>query len=143
MYISVINGPNLNLIGQREKHIYGDESMAGYVDTLRKQFPHIRLEYYQSNIEGEIVNRLHDCGFKASGIILNAGAYSHTSLAIGDAVAAVPAPVVEVHISNVYSREDFRHKSFISAHAAGIITGFGLDGYTLALVHLISKMQLQ
>jgi len=139
MRIVIINGPNLNLLGIREPGIYGHTSFQAYFQDIQSQFPNVELDYYQNNIEGEIINILHLEGFKAQGIILNAGGYTHTSVAIADAVAAIPAPVIEVHISNVYAREEYRHKSFISAHAMGTISGLGLDGYTLALVHLMSK----
>jgi 3-dehydroquinate dehydratase II len=139
MQITIINGPNLNLLGVREKSIYGDTSFEHYFANLQTQFEEVKLDYFQSNVEGEIINKLHEVGFTSNGIILNAGAYTHTSVAIADAVAAIASPVIEVHISNVYSREDFRHKSLISKNCMGIITGLGLDGYTLALVHLISK----
>jgi 3-dehydroquinate dehydratase-2 len=139
MKIVIINGPNLNLLGKREVDIYGSHDFETYFMTLQEQFNHVRMDYFQSNVEGEIINALHAADQGASGIILNAGAYTHTSIAIGDAVAAITCPVVEVHISNVYKREDFRHLSYISAHAEGVITGFGLEGYTLGLIHLISK----
>jgi 3-dehydroquinate dehydratase II len=143
MKIIIINGPNLNLLGKREVNIYGTQNFESYFMTLQEQFSHVSLDYFQSNVEGELINALQLADETATGVILNAGAYTHTSLAVGDAVAAMSCPVVEVHISNIYSREDFRHKSYISAHTEGIITGFGLDGYTLALIHLISKQQLQ
>ncbi len=135
--ITIINGPNLTLLGKREPEIYGDKSFETYFQKLKEESEAITLDYLQSNIEGEIVDFIQHAGFKDQGIILNAGAYTHTSIAIGDAVAAVPAPVIEVHISNVYNREKFRHSSFISPHAAGIIVGMGLHGYKLAMDYLI------
>lgn len=139
MKIIIINGPNLNLLGLREPGIYGGQSFDTYIQNLRKQFSNVEIDYFQSNVEGEIINILHQTGFSYSGIILNAGGYTHTSVAISDAVAAINTPVLEVHISNVYSREDYRHKSLISKNCVGVITGLGLDSYTLALVHLMSK----
>lgn len=139
MRIDIINGPNLNLIGVREKAIYGETPFEVYLHTLQEQFPAIQIEYFQSNVEGEIVDRLQEVGFSSQGVILNAGAYTHTSIAIGDAIAAINTPVVEVHLSNVYAREDFRQKSLIARNCAGVITGFGVESYTLALVHFISK----
>jgi len=139
MKIMIINGPNLNLLGIREKSIYGDSSFENYFNNLQQQFSEVNLHYYQSNVEGELINKLHEVGFSYAGIILNAGGYTHTSVAISDAIAAIQTPVLEVHISNIYAREDYRHKSLLSKHCLGIISGLGLDGYTLALVHLISK----
>jgi 3-dehydroquinate dehydratase-2 len=138
MKILIINGPNLNLLGKRETKIYGKESFEAYFERLQKTFTKAELIYYQSNIEGEIINKLHEVGFDKSyeGIVLNAGAYTHTSIAIADAVAAIDVPVVEVHISNVYKRESFRQKSYISARAKGVIVGFGLDGYKLAITNI-------
>jgi 3-dehydroquinate dehydratase II len=133
MNIQIINGPNLNLLGKRETSIYGNESFEVFFETLQKRFPSLKLDYYQSNVEGELVNKLHEVGFSFNGIILNAGAYTHTSVAIHDAIAGIKTPVVEVHISNVYSREEFRHKSLITSKCVGLITGFGLDGYAMAL----------
>jgi 3-dehydroquinate dehydratase-2 len=131
--IQIINGPNLNLLGKREPEIYGSQSFEQWLDGIRNRFPGLEIEYYQSNVEGEIINKLHDCGFSVDGIIINAGGYTHTSVAIADAVLAVTAPVVEVHISNVYSREEYRKLSHIAAAAKGVITGFGLRSYELAL----------
>lgn len=133
MKIIIINGPNLNLLGVREKEIYGKQDIESYFLQLRDQFPQLELSYFQSNVEGEIINCLQEHGFSFDGIILNAGGYSHTSVAIGDAVAAITTPVVEVHISNLAAREDFRHKTFIAPHAKGVIFGFGLQGYALAI----------
>jgi 3-dehydroquinate dehydratase-2 len=139
MKIAIINGPNLNLLGKREPHVYGNMTFESYFETLKKGYPAIEFEYFQSNIEGEIISKIQEFGFSSDGIILNAAAYTHTSVGIGDAVKAVPAPVVEVHISNVYQREDFRHESHISAHAMGVIVGFGLMGYELAVRSFIDK----
>lgn len=131
--IQIINGPNLNLLGRREPEIYGARSFEDYLTELRSQFPDVQIDYFQSNHEGELIDCIHACGFDVQGIILNAGAYTHTSLALHDALRAVPAPAVEVHISNVHAREDFRHHSFISPACRGVIAGFGLDSYRLAL----------
>lgn len=133
----IINGPNLNLLGKREPEVYGSASFEDYLKKLQTQFKNIELAYFQSNIEGEIIDKLHEVGFTHDGIILNAAAYTHTSVGIGDAVKAIKTPVIEVHISNVYSREEFRHKSYIAANASGIIVGFGLDGYKLAIQSFI------
>ena len=137
MKLIIINGPNLNLLGKREPEIYGSESFEDFMEQLKAQFPKIDLEYYQSNIEGELIDKLHEVGFDYDGVVLNAGAYTHTSIGIGDAVKAIDTPVVELHISNVHSREDFRHKSFIAANAKGVIFGFGLKGYELAIQSFI------
>ncbi|MGY3212584.1 type II 3-dehydroquinate dehydratase [Mucilaginibacter sp. HD30] len=137
MNVQIINGPNLNLLGVREKSIYGDASFETYLANLQARFPAITISYYQSNVEGELINKLHEVGFSYDGIILNAGAYTHTSVGIADAIAGINAPVVEVHISNVYKREDFRHHSYLSPNCKGIIVGFGLDGYRLAIESLI------
>jgi 3-dehydroquinate dehydratase-2 len=136
MTIHIINGPNLNLVGKREPEVYGNRSLDQYLQELIEQFPQHNIDVYQSNIEGEIVDRLQAVGFDDCGIVLNAGGYTHTSVAIADAVAAITAPVVEVHISNIYSREPFRHKSLLSPVCKGIIAGFGLDSYRLALASL-------
>lgn len=136
MTIHIINGPNLNLVGLREPEVYGNRSLDQYLAELIEQFPQHTIDTYQSNIEGEIVDRLQQVGFDDCGIVLNAGGYTHTSVAIADAVAAITAPVVEVHISNIYSREPFRHKSLLSPVCKGIIAGFGLDSYRLALLSL-------
>jgi 3-dehydroquinate dehydratase-2 len=133
--IQIINGPNLNLLGKRETSIYGGESFETYFDKLQKRFDALNLHYFQSNVEGEIVNKLHEIGFSFDGIVLNAGAYTHTSIAIHDAIGGIKTAVVEVHISNIYSREEFRHKSLITSKCVGLITGFGLEGYALALTH--------
>ena len=137
MVIHIINGPNLNLVGRREPEVYGNRSLDQYLQELIALFPQHTIDVFQSNIEGEIVDRLQQVGFDDCGIVLNAGGYTHTSVAIADAVAAITAPVVEVHISNIYSREPFRHKSLLSPVCKGIIAGFGLDSYRLALHSLL------
>ena len=137
MKIAIINGPNLNLLGKRETTIYGDESFELYYQKLQQQFPEVEFSYFQSNIEGELVGEIQRVVFDCDGIILNPGAYSHTSIAIGDAIAAVPAKLVEVHISNIFAREDFRKHSYVSAKAAGVISGLGLKGYALAVEYLM------
>lgn len=136
MKIIIINGPNLNLLGKREPEVYGQTSFESYFTDLEKAFPQIELSYYQSNVEGELINKLHEVGFSYDGIILNAGGYTHTSVALADAVAAITTPVVEVHISNIFAREEYRHVSLISKHCVGIISGFGLKSYELALKSL-------
>jgi len=133
MKLIIINGPNLNLLGIREKDIYGNKSFESYFENLSFKFPDSKLEFYQSNIEGEIINKLHEVGFSYDGIILNAAAYTHTSLAIADAVKAINTPVIEVHISNVFSREEIRHTSLIAPYCKGSISGFGLKSYELAV----------
>ena len=133
MKILIINGPNLNLLGTREPEVYGSESFESYFETLENQFSKMQLTYYQSNIEGELISKLQEVGFTYDGIIINAGAYTHTSIGIADAIKAITTPVVEVHISNTFSRETFRHQSFISPHAKGVIIGFGLKSYALDL----------
>ncbi|PPL04633.1 type II 3-dehydroquinate dehydratase [Parapedobacter indicus] len=137
--IIIINGPNLNLLGVREKGIYGDMDFQTYFDVLRQSHDGVTLTYFQSNHEGAIIDKIHEVGFSMDGIVLNAGAYTHTSLAIGDAIAAVTTPVVEVHISNVYARESFRHHSYLAKNCKGVICGFGLDGYRLAVESLLIK----
>ncbi|PSR53347.1 type II 3-dehydroquinate dehydratase [Adhaeribacter arboris] len=136
MKILILNGPNLNLLGTREKSVYGSRSFENYLEELKNAFPDMDLEYYQSNMEGELINKLHEVGFSYKGILLNAGAYTHTSIALADAIAAIESPVIEVHISNVYAREEFRHKSYISKNCKGCIVGFGLEGYRLGLTYL-------
>lgn len=133
MKIIIINGPNLNLLGKREPEVYGSETFEEYFKTLQSKFPKVELAYYQSNIEGELIDKLHEVGFDYDGIILNAAAYTHTSVGIGDAVKGIETPVVEIHISNVHAREEFRHTSYIAANAKGVIFGFGLKGYELAI----------
>jgi 3-dehydroquinate dehydratase-2 len=139
MTIQIINGPNLNLLGKREPAVYGNESFESYFEELKKRFPGHALHYYQSNVEGELINKLHEVGFGFDGIILNAGAYTHTSVALHDAIGAIKTPVAEVHISNVYAREEFRHKSLITSKCIGLITGFGMEGYAMAIQYLISR----
>ena len=131
--IAIINGPNLNLLGIREKEVYGTESFENYFEELKLKFPSAELTYFQSNVEGELINKLHETGFSYDGIILNAGAYTHTSIAIADAVAGIKTPVVEVHISNIFAREDYRHVSYLGKHCMGSISGFGLKSYEMAL----------
>ena len=137
MNIIIINGPNLNLLGKREPAIYGHQSFEDYLESLKKKYPEINISYYQSNIEGELINTIHETGFISDGIVLNAGAYTHTSVAIADAISAIKCPVIEVHISNTQKREEFRHHSFLSPVCAGIISGFGMDSYRLAIEALI------
>ncbi len=133
MKLIIINGPNLNLLGKREPEIYGNNSFETILATLKEQFPAVELDYFQSNSEGALIDKLHEVGFTYDGIVLNAGAYTHTSIAIADAVRAITTPVVEVHISNVFAREEFRHHSFLSSAAKGVICGFGIDSYRLAI----------
>ncbi len=133
MKIQIINGPNLNLLGAREKSIYGDQTFEDFLLSLRSRFTEHQLDYYQSNVEGEIINKLHEVGFSYDGIILNAGAYTHTSIAIHDAIGSITTKVAEVHISNLHAREEFRHKSIITSKCIGLITGFGMEGYALAI----------
>ena len=141
MKIAIINGPNLNLIGKREPDVYGYETFEGYLEKLKIHFPAIEFEYFQSNIEGELVTALQSAGFLVDGIILNPGAYTHTSIAIGDAIAAINAKVIEVHISNIFSREEFRKHSYVSAKCVGVISGLGLKGYELAVNYLIQFLK--
>ena len=136
MKVIIINGPNLNLLGKREESIYGNISFEEYFDKLKSNFPRLELEYYQSNIEGEIINKLHDIGFSYDCILLNAGGYTHTSVAITDAIAAISTDVIEVHMTNIYSREEFREKSLLSINCKSVICGFGLKSYSLALESL-------
>jgi len=133
MKLIIINGPNLNLLGKREPEVYGNQTFEDYFSQLQFKFKDVQLEYYQSNIEGELIDKLHEVGFSHDGVILNAAAYTHTSIGLGDAVKAIETPVVEVHISNTHKREDFRHVSYISPGAKGIILGFGLQSYDLAI----------
>jgi 3-dehydroquinate dehydratase-2 len=141
MNIQIINGPNLNMLGKREPDVYGTTTFDNFFTELKKKFPSLTLTYTQSNIEGELVSQIQQVGFNADGIVLNAGAYTHTSIAIHDAIASVPAPVIEVHISNVYAREEFRQKSIITSKCVGLITGFGLASYELALHYFVSKQK--
>lgn len=138
MRIIIINGPNLNLLGVREKSIYGDGTMEDYLSEVRSKFPEIDIEYYQSNVEGELINKIHEVGFSYDGIVLNAGAYTHTSVAIADAISGVNTPTIEVHISNVAKREEFRHKTFLAPVCVGTIAGFGLDSYRLGIEAIIN-----
>ncbi|MFI5149750.1 MAG: type II 3-dehydroquinate dehydratase [Bacteroidia bacterium] len=137
MNILIVNGPNLNLLGKREPGVYGTQAFETYLEQLREKFPTHTLDYFQSNVEGELINKIQEAGFTTGGIILNAGGYTHTSVALADAIAAVPAPVIEVHISNVFKREDFRHISMIGRSCKGSISGFGMDSYRLAVESLI------
>ena len=137
MKILIVNGPNLNLLGRREPGIYGSASFEDYLPQLRQRYPQVEIDYYQSNIEGELIDKLQQEGFSADGIVLNAGAYTHTSVALHDCIRAIPTPVIEVHISNVHQREEFRHHSMISSACRGVICGFGLDSYRLAIEAII------
>lgn len=141
MNIHIINGPNLNLLGKREVDIYGNMSFDNYLEVLRESFNDIHISYFQSNVEGELISEIQRVGFTVDGIVFNPAGYSHTSIAIGDAVAAITSPLIEVHISNIYSREEFRKHSYISAKAIGVITGLGLDGYKLAIEFLLNHQK--
>ncbi len=141
MKIQIINGPNINLLGKREPSIYGSQSFEDYLEELKARYPNVTFEYYQSNVEGEMINKIHEVGFDFDGIILNAGAYTHTSIALQDAIRAIKSPVIEVHISNVHKREEFRHKSMISCACVGVICGFGLASYRLAVEPMLSKQE--
>ena len=138
MKLLIINGPNLNLLGKREKSIYGENSFEDYYKKLQSEFIHVDLEYYQSNVEGELINKLHEVGFSYDAIIMNAGAYTHTSIGIGDAIAGIETLVIEVHISNVYAREEYRHESLMAKNCIGVIAGMGLNSYRLAILHFLS-----
>lgn len=137
--ILILNGPNLNLLGTREPEIYGNLGFETYFENLKSQFPDVNLEYFQSNSEGVLIDKLHEVGFSYDGIVLNAGAYTHTSLAIADAIAAIQTPVIEIHISNTYARESFRHHSYMAKNCKGVITGLGLQGYELAIRALLYR----
>ena len=139
MKILIINGPNLNLLGKREPDIYGHQSFEDFLEELRSEFAEIEIAYFQSNIEGEIIDIIHLAGFEVNGILLNAGGYTHTSVAISDAIAGVTTPVLEIHISNIYKREEFRHKSIISKECVGLISGLGLDSYRLGINYFLLK----
>jgi 3-dehydroquinate dehydratase-2 len=139
MKIQIINGPNLNLLGKRETSIYGNQSFEDFFEALKKRFSGVELSYYQSNVEGELVNKIQEVGFSFDGIVINAGAYTHTSVAIHDAIGGIKTPVVEVHISNVYGREEFRHKSLITSKCVGMLTGFGMEGYAMAIQFLQTR----
>lgn len=138
MKICIINGPNLNLLGKREPEVYGNLDFETYFQSLQQHYPQLELEYFQSNIEGELIDKIQACGFTYDGIIINAGAYTHTSIGIGDALKAVTTPVIEVHISNTYAREPFRHHSYLAPNAVGVIVGFGLRSYELALYSFLN-----
>jgi 3-dehydroquinate dehydratase-2 len=138
MKLLIINGPNLNLLGVREKSVYGNRSFEDYFEELKTSFPDLELEYFQSNTEGTLIDKIHEVGFSYKGILLNAGAYTHTSIALADAIGAVTTPVIEVHLSNIYARESFRHRSMIAARCVGSICGFGLESYRLALHYFLS-----
>ena len=137
MNISIINGPNLNLLGKREPNIYGSVTFDEYLNALKKDFSNIKFDYFQSNIEGEIIDQIQKVGFSSDSILLNAAAYTHTSVAIGDTIKAIDTPVIEIHISNTFSRKDFRHKSYITPGAKGLIIGFGIDSYRLGVLSII------
>ncbi len=138
MKIAIINGPNLNLLGTREPSVYGSETFEQYYETLQKNFPQVEFSYFQSNVEGELINHLQAVGFSVDGILLNAAAYTHTSVGLGDAVKAIDAPVVEIHISNTFARESFRHQSYLSPVVKGIVVGFGLDSYRLGVMSFLT-----
>ncbi|MDR2860160.1 MAG: type II 3-dehydroquinate dehydratase [Mediterranea sp.] len=142
MKIQIINGPNLNLLGKREPSIYGSSSFENYLDTLRKRYADMEIDYFQSNVEGELIDKIQTAGFAAEAIILNAGAYTHTSIALHDAIRSVPAPVIEVHISNVHQREEFRHTSMIAAACKGVICGFGMESYRLAVEAVLGEKEI-
>lgn len=138
--ILIINGPNLNLLGKREPHIYGNQTFMDYLKTAEALFPDVQLRYFQSNHEGELIDKIHELGFEVDGIVINAGAYTHTSIALADALSAVTAPAIEVHISNVHARESYRHHSYLSAKCKGVIAGLGLQGYELAIRYLVNNV---
>jgi 3-dehydroquinate dehydratase-2 len=140
MKLLIINGPNLNLLGKREPSIYGHASFEDFFTDLKEKYPSVDFDYYQSNVEGELINKLHEVGFSYDGIIMNAGAYTHTSIGIADAIAGIKTPVIEVHISNVYAREEYRHISLMAKNCIGVITGLGLNSYRLAIEHFISNV---
>ena len=142
MKIQIINGPNLNLLGKREPEIYGSETFEDYFENLKKRFPQVELHYFQSNVEGELINKIHEVGFTFDAILLNAGGYTHTSVAISDAISGVTTPTLEVHISNIYKREEFRHKSIISKSCVGMISGLGLKGYELGVLYFLNSPDL-
>ncbi len=141
--IQIINGPNINLLGKREPEIYGSVSFETYLETLRKQYPDVIIDYYQSNVEGELINKLHEIGFSYDGILFNAGAYTHTSIALHDAILGITTPVIEIHLSNVYARETFRHTSYIASACMGSIGGFGLESYRLGVDAILNSKNLQ
>lgn len=139
MKVVIVNGPNLNLLGIRQPEVYGSLSFEQYLEGLRRQFPQVEMEYYQSNVEGELINKLHEVGFSADGILLNAGGYSHTSVAIHDAIASIKTPVVEIHISNIYAREEYRRHSLLSDACAGVVCGLGMNGYRYGVEYFLEK----
>jgi 3-dehydroquinate dehydratase-2 len=139
MQIAIINGPNLNLLGKREPEIYGNQTFEDYLSIIKARFPNISFHYYQSNVEGELINEIQRVGFSVDGIIINPGGYTHTSVALGDAIAAIKSPVIEVHISNIFGREDFRKLSHVSGKSVGVISGLGLKGYLLAVEYFLDK----
>ncbi len=139
MKIQIINGPNINLLGKREPAIYGNETFDSCLEALRRKYAHVEIEYFQSNVEGLLIDCIQQCGFSVDGVVLNAGAYTHTSIALLDAIRSIPAPVVEVHISNVHARENFRHTSMIAPACKGVIAGFGLQSYDLAIRALLGE----
>ena len=139
MEIAIINGPNLNLLGKREPDIYGTQTFEDYLAILRSRFPHLTIHYFQSNVEGELINEIQKVGFSATGIILNPGGYTHTSVALGDAILSIKAPVIEVHISNIFGREEFRKLSHVSGKSVGVISGLGLKGYALAIEYFLDR----
>ncbi len=139
MQIAIINGPNLNLLGKREPGVYGNESFETFYESLKAKYPEVTIQYFQSNVEGELINFLHEVGFSVDGVVINPGGYTHTSVALGDAIAAIKAPVVEVHISNTATREEFRHISHVSAKCVGTIIGLGLRGYDLAIRYFVER----
>ncbi|WP_256005924.1 MULTISPECIES: type II 3-dehydroquinate dehydratase [Pedobacter] len=140
MKIQIINGPNLNLLGVREPGIYGDVGFETYMEQLRAMYAVMQIDYFQSNVEGELINKLHEVGFTYDGIVINAGGYTHTSVALADAIAAINTPVIEVHVSNIYAREEYRHVSLTGKNCKGVLTGFGLDGYRLAIESLLKPL---
>ena len=140
MKIQIINGPNLNLLGKREPGIYGSNTFETCLEQLRQRYPGVQIDYYQSNVEGELINKMQEVGFSYDGIVFNAGAYTHTSIALHDCIRAITTPVIEVHISNVHKREDFRHHSWLSSACLGVICGFGMDSYRLAVDHLVNPV---
>ncbi|MCI7011749.1 MAG: type II 3-dehydroquinate dehydratase [Prevotella sp.] len=140
MKIQIINGPNLNLLGKREPGIYGSNTFETCLEQLRQRYPGVQIDYYQSNVEGELINKMQEVGFTYDGIVLNAGAYTHTSIALHDCIRAITTPVIEVHISNVHKREDFRYHSWLSSACLGVICGFGMDSYRLAVDHLVNPV---
>jgi 3-dehydroquinate dehydratase-2 len=142
MHIAIINGPNLNLLGKREPHIYGSQTFEGYLEELKNKFPEVTFSYFQSNVEGELISQIQKADSESTGIVLNAAAYTHTSIGLGDAISGINTPVIEVHISNIYSREEYRHQSYLTGKCAGVISGLGLKSYELAIRFLIGNANL-